>query len=250
MVFAVVLYLGLLLGSLLAVAVGLVMVSEGFERWEEANALLDVPVASLDAVAVGEAAVSGTVRPEGATTTVPVGDERCVVYDLTVEDSTDTLPVYENRESVEFYVTDGEGRIRVDPAEMTFDLGDDRRESFEFKSYDEVPERAKEFHETHDLPDRGMRRDRTFEYEYLAPGDEVHAYGRVAVDDERAVADEKAVVLEAGDAGFLSDKPREQLLRERKFALAKSVSLGVTVGTVGLAVFLWMSGIAQLFLGA
>lgn len=250
MVFAVVVYLALLLGSLVAVGGGITKVLEGFERWEEANALLDVPVASLDAVAVGEAAVSGTVRPSGRPTTVPVGDERCVVYDLTVEDSTDAMPVYENRRSVEFYATDGEGRVRVDPADMSLDLSGDRTESFEFKSYDEVPDRAEPFHGNHDLPDRGMRRDRTFEYEYVAPGDEVYAYGRIAVDDRReATGDEKSVVLEAGDSGFISDKPREQLLSERRFALVKSVSLGVTVGTVGLGAFLLLSGIAQLFLG-
>ena len=251
MVLAVVFYLGMLAGSLLAVGAGALMVQAGFEQWEQANVLQDVPVATSNAVAVGEASVEGTVRAEASPLTVPVGDQRCVVYELTVEDSTDVQPVYENRESVSFTVDDGEGRVRVDPGEMTFDLSDDRRESFEFKSYDEVPERARQFHGEHDLPDRGMRRDRAFEYEYVRPGDEVYAYGQVTLDDQReATADEKAVTLAAGEQGFISDKSRERLLRERRFALAKSVGKGVVVGTVGLAGFLWLSGIAQLFLGA
>lgn len=251
MVFAVVAYLGLLVGSVLAVVGGLLHVRTGFRRWQQANALLDVPVASLDAVAVGEAAVSGTLRTDEPLLSVPVGDERCVLYDLTVEDSTDAEPVYESREWVETYVTDGTGRIRLDPADATLDLGDDRTESFSFRSYDEVPERARHFHRTHDLPDRGLRRDRTIEYGYLRPGDEVYAYGRVRPDDERAPSvDEKGVVLDVDASGLVSDKPRERLLRERRYALGKAVVAGVTVATVGLAALLWLSGVAQLFLGA
>lgn len=251
MVFAVAVYLGLLVGSVLAVLGGLLHVRTGFRRWEQANALLDVPVASLDAVAVGEAAVSGTLRTDERPVSVPVGDERCVLYDLAVEDSTDAEPVYEDREWVETYVTDGTGRIRLDPADATLDLGDDRTESFSFRSYDDVPERARHFHRTTDLPDRGMRRDRTIEYAYLKRGDEVYAYGRVRPDERRtAGADEKGVVLDVDASGLVSDKPREQLLRERRYALGKSVGVGVAAATVGLAAFLWLSGIAQLFLGA
>ena len=251
MVFGYVLYLGLLAGSLIAVGVGLQSVGDGFRRWREFNALADVPVASLDAVAVGEVAVTGTVVADESPTTVPVGDERCVCYDLAVNDSTDVTPVHEERESVSFSVSDGHGRVRVDPSDFELDLTDDRRESFEFKSYDEVPERATAFHESRDLPDRGMRRDRTVEYAYLRPGDEVYAYGRARPDPERdAAPDEKALVLEGGEAGFLSNRSRAALRRERRFALVKSVVWGATVATVGLAGVLWLSGFAQLFLGA
>lgn len=251
MVFGYALYLGLLVGSGVGVLYGLVLVGDGFREWQELNALVDVPVASLDAVAVGETAVSGTIRPGYGVTTVPVGNEQCVCYDLTVSDSTDVSPVHEERDSVPFFVADGESRIRVDPADFELDLTNDRTKSFAFKSYDDVPERATDFHETRDLPDRGMRRDRTIEYSYLRPGDEVYVYGRVRPDTERETdTDEKAVVLTAGESGFLSNKSRDVLRRERRHALVKSVAAGVVVSTVGLGGVLWLSGFAQLFLGA
>lgn len=251
MVFGYVAYLGLLAGSAGALLYGLVLVSDGFREWREFNAIVDVPVVPLDAISVGEAAVSGTIRPNETTTTVPVGDERCVCYDVSVSDSTDASPVHEERDSISFSVDDGDGHVRLDPSDFEFDLTGDRTESFSFKSYDDIPDRASEFHETRNLPERGMRRDRTIEYGYLRPGDEVYAYGRVEIDSKReATGDEKAVVLTADEMGFLSNKSRADLRDERRYALAKSVVTGVVVSTVGLGGFLWLSGIAQLFLGA
>lgn len=250
MVFGYVIYLGLLGGSVLGVAFGLLTVKEGFGRWREFNALVDVPVSSLGAVSVGEAAVSGRIETDETPTTVPVGDERCVCYDLVVDDSTDATAVHEERGGVPFFVTDETGRVRVDPDEFELDFTDDRTESFSFKSYDEIPPRADEFHERRELPERGMRRDRTIEYEYLQPGDDVYAYGRISPDFERGGGtDEKAVVLEAGGTGFLSDKSRNELRRERRYSLVKSVVAGTLVATLGLGGVLWLSGFAQLFLG-
>lgn len=250
MVFGYVVYLGLLGGSVLGVAVGLLSVTEGFRRWREFNALVDVPVSSLGGVAIGEAAVSGRIEADESPTTVPVGNERCVCYDLTVDDSTDATSVHEERGGVPFFVTDETGRVRVDPDEFELDFTDDRTESFSFKSYDEIPPRATEFHDRRELPERGMRRDRTIEYAYLQSGDEVYAYGRVSPDSEReGGTDEKAVVLESDGTGFLSDKSRSELRRERRFSLVKSVAGGTLVATVGLGGVLWLSGFAQLFLG-
>jgi hypothetical protein len=251
MVFGYLAYLGLLVGSGVASLYGAVLVSEGFRNWREFNALVDVPVASLDAVAVGEAAIRGTVRPNDTPTTVPIGDERCVCYDISVSDSTDASPVHEERDHISFDVSDGDGRVRLDSSEFRLDLTDNRTESFEFKSYDDVPDRASEFHETRDLPERGMRRDRTVEYAYLRPGDEVYAYGQVRPDEDQEVgSDEKAVVITAGKSGILSNKSRADLRRERRYALFKAVATGVVVSTLGLAGVLWLSGFAQLFLGA
>lgn len=249
MVFAYALYLGLIGGSLLAVLFGLARVGEGFQRWRQATALHDVPIASLDAVSIGEAAIVGRLEGSERDCTVPVADQQCVCYDLDVIDSTDTLPVHEERDAATLFVTTDDGRLRIDPAGFEFDLTDDRTGSLSFKSYDDPPDEAVAFAEEHDLPDQGMRRDREFRYEFLRDGDEVYAYGTVEPDPEReAGADEKAVVLVAGDDGFLSNKSTATLLRERRFTLARSVVVGVVVGTVGLAAFLWLTGIAQLFL--
>lgn len=251
MVFGYVAYLGLLVGSTVAVLYGLVLVKDGFREWQEFNALVDVPVVPLDGIAVGETAVRGTIRPNETPTAVPVGDERCVCYDVSVSDSTDVSPVHEERDSVSFSVDDGDGCVRLDPSGFEFDLTGDRTESFSFKSYDDVPERASEFHETRDLPERGMRRDRTIEYSYLRPGDEVYVYGHVRPYTEGETrTGEKEVVLTADESGFLSNKPRDVLRRERRHALLKSAATGVVVSTAGLGGFLWLSGFAQLFLGA
>ncbi|WP_158056375.1 GIDE domain-containing protein [Halorussus halophilus] len=249
MVFGYVLYLGLIGGSLLAVAYGLFSITDGFRRWQEFNALVDVPISSLGAVSVGETAVSGSIETS-APTTVPVGAERCVCYDLTVNDSTDATAVHEERESVTFFVNDGTGRVRIDPTEFELDISEARTESFSFKSYDEVPARAEAFHDSRDLPERGLRRDRTIEYVYLRRGDEVYAYGDVRPDaDHDGETDEKTVVLQSGSRGFLADRSRDELRRERRYSLVKSVVSGTLVATLGLGSVLWLTGFAQLFLG-
>ncbi|WP_267639683.1 GIDE domain-containing protein [Haloarchaeobius amylolyticus] len=253
MVFGVLLYVGLLVGSFLSVFVGLQYVSDGFQRYREDHAVTDTPISRLDAVALGTVAVSGTVQPLGETVQVPVGDEDCVCYDLTVRDHTTTAwsTEVDERESVPFVVDDGHGRARVDPAAFTLDLTDDRQASFEVKSYDDPPARVAAFAEDRDLPDLGMSKDREFEYEYLAPGDEVYVFGRATIDETREDEVAKPIVVE-GDVGdaLLANKVRETLQDERRFSLVKSVAIGVVLSTVGLAAFLWLSGIAQLFLGA
>ncbi|WP_439026526.1 GIDE domain-containing protein [Haloarchaeobius sp. DT45] len=253
MVLGVLFYVGVLVGSFVSVFVGLQYVSDGFKRYREDHAVTDTPVSKLDSVALGTVAVSGTVRPLDDSTTVPVGGEDCVCYDLTVRDHTTTAwsTEFDERESVPFVVDDGNGHVRVDPAAFTFDLTDDRTESFEVKSYDEPPDLVAEFAEEADLPSLGMSKDRTFEYEYVAPGDEVYVFGRATIDETREDEVAKPVAVE-GDVrdALLANKSRDTLQDERKFSLVKSVAIGVVLSTAGLAAFLWLSGIAQLFLGA
>ncbi|WP_226480693.1 hypothetical protein [Natrinema amylolyticum] len=259
MILAIVIYAALVLGSGALVVVGIGTVRSGFERYEERVAIVDRPRSSLESVAFGETALVGTARPDGGAERVPFGGrERAVCYDVTVEDTNKLEMAHVDERIAPPFVLEGAAddatdvaRIRVDASDLRLDLSADRRWSREVASHEVLEENLASFAEANDLPDQGLERDRTYAYEYLAPGDEVFVYGR-AVPDDDAAADGKAVLVTAQEdgGGVISDKSPETLLAERRRVLVKSVSLGALEGVVGLAGFLWLTGIAQLLLGA
>lgn len=256
MVLAPFFYLVLVLASVAGVVVGLDAVADGFARYRQAVTVADTPLSTLDAVAVGPAAVSGTVSTDGSPLSLPVDGRDCVAYDLSVVDDgySSTRTPLEERRATAFALETDLGRIGVSAAAVEaaeFDLTDDRRTELTVASYEEPSERVADFERSRDLPERGMRYDRTFELAWIEPGDDLYAFGRVDADDGFDPDDPKGAVLRDGDdAPFLSDKPPARLLRERRFALGRSVGKGLVLATVSLAAFLWLSGIAQLFLGA
>lgn len=253
MVFAVVFYLGLVVGSLLLLGVGLLTIQDGFRRYEERSVIEDRPVSSLDSIAMGKTALVGTARPDDDPVRVPFGgEERALLYDLTVRDTNKVdEPHVDERVGPPFVVETDDGAVRVDAGEFTLDLTADRRWEREIGSHEDIPPDLAAFADRHDLPDQGFDRDREFAYEYLAPGDEVFVYGRAVPDEDRDTTG-KAVLVTAHDfeGGFLSNKDVDTLLAERRRSLLRNVSLGVAESVVGLAAFLWLSGIAQAFLGA
>lgn len=270
MILAVFFYLLLLVGSITGVAVGLSAVARGFSRYREAVTITDTPLSTLDAVAVGPAAVTGTVTvsSDDSPLSMPVDGRECVAYDLSVRDEgyASTRRPLEERRATTFALEAGRGRIEVSPQAIEaaeFDLSADRRTERTVASYERPPDRVAAFERTRDLPERGLQYDRTFELEWIEPGDELYAFGRVDADSAALESDggrtptgsgskAKGAVLRDGDdvTPFVSDKSPERLLRERRFALGRSVCKGLVLATGSLAVFLWLSGIAPLFLGA
>jgi|GEM_PF-2698029 len=253
MVFGYVAYAGLVLLSGVGVLWGIGSLLVGFDRFEEARAIRTTPVASLDSVAVGPAAVRGRIEPVETPETDLYGCEAAVAYDLTVtdfENSQSTTPVDRSRVRP-FDVRTDEGSVRV--ADPVFDLhvSDDRSWSETRESYRTPDEDLWYFEREWRLDELSAGEERTYEAEYLCPGDEVYVYGTVEVDEGRAGDEDKPLVVTDRDGlAFASDRDPDALLRERRFALAKDGAIGVVVGTASLAALLWLTGIAQVFLGA
>lgn len=260
MILSIVIYATLVLGSGALVLVGIETVRSGFERYEERAAIIDRPRSSLESVAFGETALVGTARPDGGAERVPFGDrERAVCYDLTVEDTNKLETAHVDERVAPPFVLEGAAddatdvaSVRVDASELRLDLSADRRWSKAVASHDPLESGLASFAEENDLPEQGLERDRKYAYEFLAPGDSVFVYGRAVPDDDAGATDGKAVLVtaQADGGGVISDKSPETLLAERRRVLIKSVSLGALEGVVGLAGFLWLTGIAQLLLGA
>ncbi|TYT63230.1 hypothetical protein [Natrialba swarupiae] len=257
MILAVFLYAALLIASASGTVVGVVTVAKGFARYRQAVTITDTPLSSPDAVAVGPAAVSGTVST-GSPLAVPVIGGDCVAYDLSVRDSgygSSRRPLSERRVA-SFSLETESGRIEVSPEAVEaaeFDLSEERRAERTVESYENPPEQVVSFERTRNLPERGMQYDRTFDLAWIEPGDELYAFGRVdantGLETDGGTAGSKGTILRDGDVTpFFSDKPPEELLRERRFGLVWSVCKGLVVATVSLVVFLWLSGIAPLFL--
>mgnify|MGYP000572025257 CR=1 FL=1 len=253
MVFAYVLYAGLILASGVGVLWGVGSLLVGLDRYEEEHAIRTMPVASLDSVAVGPAAVRGRVEPvEGTIGSIPTSGE-CVAYDLSVRDSgSDGSETRVERASlVPFDLVTDEGSVRVREAGFDFHVSDDRQWALDRKSNEGRDAAVRRFERDWELPALSSGYERLYRASYLCPGDEVYAYGTVDVDDSRADERDKPLELTGrNDLFFISDRSPDALLRERRFALAKDGLLGVVVATVSLAAFLWLTGLAQLVLGA
>lgn len=251
MVLAVVFYLLLVGGSLYGVFWGLLRVRDGFERYAEYNALRGVPVPTLDSLAYGRVTVEGRVEALDGTLRAPIGAHDCVLYDLTVEDWSESshTTLFDERESEPFAVATEAGRVRIDPS-ATLDLTSDRSLDLEVESHEGRPPEVLAFDRANGTESRAAGHERRYRQDHLRPGDEVVAYGR-AVRDEVHDDGPKPTLLTAGEGPFfLADRSREELLAVRRWALLKSAAVGSVAATVSLAAFLWFSGIAQAFLGA
>ncbi|MEY7850459.1 hypothetical protein AB7C87_14825 [Natrarchaeobius sp. A-rgal3] len=257
MILGVFLYVVVLIASVSGIVIGVTTVAKGFARYRQAVTITDTPLSSPDAVAVGPAAVSGTVSA-GSPLAVPIAGTDCVAYDLSVRDSgyASNRRPYDERRAAPFSIETETGRIEVsaDAVEAAeFDLTEERRDERTVESYENPPKRVVSFERTRNLPERGMQYDRTFDLAWIEPGDDIYAFGRVDantdLETDGATTGSKGAILRDGDVTpFFSDKAPEKLLRERRFTLAWSVCTGLVLATVSLVVFLWLSGIAPLFL--
>ncbi|WEL16457.1 E3 Ubiquitin ligase family protein [Halorhabdus sp. SVX81] len=252
MIFALVFYAGLIIVSALGVLWGIGALLEGMDHYRVSAAVRTTPVAQLDSVAVGPTAVSGRVEPVSSPFSPLHVTEQCVAFDLSVEDiSSGTSNTHvDRRELAPFDIVSEAGSIRVRDEEIDLLVSDSRRWEHERDSHERASEPLESFERAWEIPDIRSGDTRQYEATYLEPGDSVYAYGTADVADGLEEDDEKPLVLtDRGDVFFISDRDLDELLRERRFALAREALMGVTVSTVSLAAFLWLTGIAQVFLG-
>lgn len=251
MALGIVLYLLVLGGSFFGVLWGLVRISEGFDRYAEWNALRDVPPPSLDSFAYGPVTVEGWIEPLEGTLSTPIGADDCVLYDVRVLDvsTTSSETLFDERRSRPFAIATDDGRIRVDHS-VDLDVSEDRTVDETVESHEGRSPEILAFDRVNGVEERGKGHDRRYEQEHVAPYDRVVAHGRAVRDEEYTEPSKPALLEEGTGPFFLADGSVEEVLSDRRWALARSVGLGVTVATVSLTVFLWFSGIAQLFLVA
>lgn len=251
MVLVLVVYLVVLGGSLFGILWGVVSVLEGFDRYAEWNALRDVPAPTLDSFAYGPMTVEGRVEPLEGTICTPIGAVDCVLFDVRVQDvsATSSGTLFDERQARPFAIETDAGRVRVDTS-IELDMSEERTVAEAIESHEGRPPEILAFDRANGIEERGAGHDRRYEQVHVAPGDRVVAHGR-AVHDEEYTEPAKPAVLEAGTGPFfLSDDSKDELISDRRWALVRSVALGVVTATASLTVFLWFSGIAQLFPGA
>lgn len=253
MVFGYLLWAGIIVGTGLGVLAGIGYLLIGFDRFEEERAIRTTPVASLDSVAVGPTAVQGEIQPVDREIESLYACDSCVAYELDVTDvGSDRSQTRIDRTAVApFDIVTDEGSIRVAESGFDFHVTADRRWKHERKSHQPADAQLRRFERNWELPPLRTGDTRQYSASYLCPGDEVYAYGTADIDDNRSDGSAKPLVLtDRDDLFFVSDRSEAELLRERRFALAKKGILGVCVSVVSLALFLWVTGIAHIFLGA
>lgn len=253
MVLAFVLYAGLVILSGLGVLWGLGSILMGVERYRENAAIRDTPIAKLDSVAVGPSAVQGTIEPVGRPEKRLCPCDAAVAYELSVTDngSTDSRTPLHHSHTVPFDIVTDEGAVRVSDDEFEYLVSESREWRCERESYETPDEDLWQFERDWNLNELRKGDERVYEARYLCPGDEVYAYGTAELDERRTDSEAKPLVLTDRDGTFfVSDRDPDALLRERRFALAKEFAVGAVASSVSLAAFLWLTGIAQVFLGA
>ncbi|WP_459194207.1 hypothetical protein [Halosimplex sp. J119] len=253
MVLGVVLYAGLVIGSGFGVLWGIGSLLIGFDRYREGTAIRDTPISPLDSIAVGPVAVRGEIEPVGSPETRMYDCPECVAYDLSVRDfgSGDSRTHVDRTRVIPFDIATDDGSIRVDDDAFDFLASDEREWKRERESYESPDEDLWHFERSWDIDELRTGDERVYEATYLCPGDEVYAYGTAEIDERRIDDADKPLRLTDRDGTFfVSDREPDALRRERRFALAKEVAVGVVAATVSLTAFLWLTGIAQLFLGA
>lgn len=249
----VVAYVLLIVVSGAGVLWGIGALLEGMDHYRVSAAVRTTPVAQLDSVAVGPTAVSGRIDPVSSPFSPLHVTEQCVAFDLSVEDiSSGTSRTHvDRRELAPFDIVSETDSIRVRDAEIDLLVSEDRQWERERKSHEPASAPLEAFERAWDVPELRSGDTRQYVATYLEPGDMVFAYGTADVADGLDGDDEKPLVLtDRDDVFFISDRDPDELLRERRFALAREAIVGVTVSTVSLAAFLWLTGIAQVFLGA
>jgi len=253
MLFGILLYLGILALSGFGVLWGIGSILMGFDRYEEEHAIRTTPLSELDSIAAGPTAVRGRIEPAGRHIGTLYDCEACVAYKLTIEDAgSDSSRTHVNKsEAVPFDIVTDEGSVRVCNAEFDFHVSEDRRWNEKRKSHTSPDDKLARFERDWQIPDLRAGDDRRYEMAYIEPGDTVYAYGTAELDNSLSGEQSKPLVLTGRDGlFFLSDQDPDELLRERRFVLAKNGLLGIAVAVISLAVFLWLTGIAQIFLGA
>lgn len=253
MVLGFVFYAGLVILSGLGVLWGVGSILTGVDRYRENAAIRDTPVAKLDSVAVGPSAVRGTIEPVGRPEKRLCSWDVAVAYELSVTDhgSTDSRTPLDHSHTVPFDIVTDAGAVRVSDDDFEYLVSEAREWRCERESYETPDEAVWQFDQDWNLSELRKGDERRYESTVLCPGDEVYAYGTIEIDETRTEDVDKPVRLTDRDGlFFISDRDPDELRRERRFAFAKEGVLGITVGTASLAAFLWLTGIAQVFLGA
>jgi hypothetical protein len=251
--FGVIVYLGLIFLSFVGVCYGPFRIYDAFRAYDERTVVRDTPLSSPSSLAFGPAAVRGRVEVEDEPLRAPLGGADCVAYDLEVRqtsgDSMRTLA--DDQQGVSFFLATEDGRVRVDPRGARLDVTGEGRLEREVDSHESRPPALLAFDRANGFEDRPAGADRTYEQSTIRPGDELYVHGRAERDDRADRETAKPAVLVAGEGPFLlADRGPEELVAERRWSLLKAVGLGVPVSAVSLAALLWLTGIAQVFLGA
>ena len=254
--------------SLLVVAVGAWLLYRGLTLRRQRKLMENTPTTDVWHLDLGPAEINGTARPvEGETLRAPFTDEPCLAAEWEIEEWDESGKHSswhtEGRGTVSvsaFAVEDETGSILVRPDGATFDIDELAEDTIEVGGPDDPPQPIREFLSsdatpgTSDRPlveslDWGKQEgDRRYHQHLLKPGEEVYVYGTVHPRGDwgppnRPEHMEIRKADERDEPMFLiSDRPQEDLVRSRTFALWR-IPVGLVVALVGIWMLLVQFGI-------
>ena len=113
----------LFVAGLAGLSSGAVLFFRGLEAYRRGSVVSSIATSSIDALAVGEVRLSGTVEPLAATLISPLQSQPCVWYRSSiVETGRGAITLLDEEQSVEFQLRDVTGAVRIIPRGARWEL--------------------------------------------------------------------------------------------------------------------------------
>ena len=250
------------------VLVGLVLVYDGFRRWQRMRLMQDTPTERIRSAAVGRTELSGVGHPIGDPLRRPFDDGTCLVATWEIEEWEETRDENGRRtggnwSTVDsgtlfgpFQLDDGTGTLRVEPDEDTrFKFHDDNVTEIRVKPRHQEPPEVADFLRYHtdvDVPPSGgitgflFSEDRKYTQRYIPVGADLYLLGGTEpTDPDEHNSSGLVFRRDSGSGAFVvSDLTEAELVSGARWVSPLEALFGLAVSTVALFFLLSSTGVA------
>jgi hypothetical protein len=263
------------LGYLVFFGIGLILVYNGFTKWQQMRLIQDTPTEKVRSAAVGRTELSGTGKPieEQGTIERPFTDGECLVAVYRVEEweedhdhdhdhddhgrdghweTVDSGTLY-----VPFEIDDGTGTMRVEPeADATYEISDEFQTTFRVGAGQTPPGEVADFFERQyeDDDDDGLlggilgggpdargHDKRRYVEEVLPPGEDLYLLGSAEPVEGASGSNADRLVLgrdEGSEEFIISDKSEDELVSNYKWSAPAQIIGGIALSAAMLYLIL------------
>lgn len=242
--------------------IGLVLIYDGFGKWQQLRLMQDTPTERIRSVAAGRTELNGTARALEGTLPRPFTDGECLVATYEIEEwrSDDDGGHWDTiDEGVlvrEFALDDGTGTIRVAPTEdATYEISDRYTTEVTVGGSESEPPEIRAFLRTHTSVDAGdstgltgmlFDSKRRYTEAVVPPGTDLYVLGGATPTRDGGGSNADRLVLgrdEASDEFIISDRSEDALVSSYRWRAPAEIVGGLALSSVTLFLLLAALGV-------